>query len=290
MALVSQLSPTELAAGSEAVAQEILARDPALAAQLFAGSQDGNDRSLLLGLAKAGFSPIFANLEQIRDPAFREEMLIAACSGSSFNSRDKFLTNAAIPMLRNTLAAITDSHSQLTVTQKLCALAASDNPAFATELWSGMTTAEQLQGSTLIAFFQKMGTSDPAGARAVYAASPPEVQAVGLRILSYSLAGSDPQSGLKLVLQQSDPKVQAESAATLLAFWAEKDPAQAIAALEAHAAELDLPLVAQGMSNAGLFQSPGMTYSYSLNPNQILRQKLQSLIQASGASEGGSRQ
>lgn len=282
MALVSQLTPAELAAGNAAVAKEVLARDPALAESLFAGSQDASARQLLLGLAQTGSSSIFTNIGRITDPAFRQELLLKAASGWASSGDDAGPVSAsAVPALRSAVAEITDAGDKAKVSSELCQLVMASDSGFATELWSGLSEEQQLNG-TVMPFFSTLGQVDVKAALAAYEASTPQVRAVALKILSRVLAQGDPQAGLELVLQEEDPVRRAASGATLLAFWSQKDPAKAIAALEAHAGDFDLNQLQKGMSEASIMRSPGLTRIYRLTIPPELRQKLAELTSTGG--------
>lgn len=264
-ALLSRLSPEEMAAGQDAVADEIIARDPSIAEALFAAPPNESTRRMLLALAGASPEMALANLGRVQDKALRQEFFRAATSSHNLSEQNAVLPAEALPVLREALEGIPDADEHNRIAAELSKLAASSAPQWAAELWQGLPEMEQLRSAHQ--FILKATASDAGAVLHAYAASPPNVQTQSLKSLCFALGSSQPDAALQLVLERTEPAVRAECAAALFATWVTTNEQTAFAALKQYAGELDVAKVLDALPQAGQFsyrnQSATRSFSYS---------------------------
>jgi hypothetical protein len=252
-ALFPSFTADELIAGSEAFAEEVLARDPAAGAALFTANPDARTRQLLLDVAYGNPSLALQNLDRIADPALRSELLRKAIS-----NRDSDMRMSVPPEAQNAvraaLSGISDEKERHETAGRLAVENVAASSQWAAGLWRELSPVRQYQFGA--AYLRNMAEADPAMAVAEFRQSSPEVQNSSLKSLAYSLAQSQPAEALQLVLEQTHRATQSESAATLFARWAQVNSAAALAALEQHAAQLDLTAIAEKLPEAGHLRVP----------------------------------
>ena len=276
--LLKSLTPAEISAGHRELAQEVFARDPAAAAALFTADPSQETRALLMELV--GVNPALAirNLEQLSDPTLRSALLFRAIMSYREDIRIEVPLEARA-VVGAALAGIGDQHKRHEAAARLAADNAASSPRWAATLWHRLP--EDWQSRYGGAFFAGMVECDPAAAAAEFRRSPVDVQSFALKALTYTLAQRQPAAALQLVLEQANRAVQSESAATLFARWAQTDSASALAALEQHAAELDLAAIAEAMPTAGYLKVYAM-YLYGAEnhhvPTQPVADRLQQLL------------
>lgn len=250
-ALLASLSPEELSAGSDVIAGEIFARDPEAGEALFTARPDENTRQLLLSLASQNPATVLSNLGRLEEASLRQELLRAL--GSSYFSSDMkvHLSLEAQGTVRETLEGMSDPEQKSEAAQKLCAMTAASSPAWAAELWQGLSVKSQVFSAH--EFMTEAGKVDPQTVLNAWSSSSPEMQSQSLKSLCYALGASAPDAALPLVLQRNEPAWRAECAATLFAVWSARDEAAAFAALERHSDQLDYSAIMSALTRAGDF-------------------------------------
>lgn len=251
-ALLAQFSPEELASGGEAIASEVLARDPVACEALFTANPDAQTRVLLRALAERNPGLALTNLTRLQDPELQAELLLAATSYRG-GSEAAAVPEAARPAVMALLNGMTDEKQRVQTAGRLCAQNAATAPAWAAELWASLPADQQSQNGHQ--FFQRAAGADAEIALQMYRASPLEVQTQNLKSLCSGMAATKPAQALDLVLHRTEPELRAECAATLFAYWAGAKPDAALAALEQNAARLDLQAVLEQLPAAGQFKT-----------------------------------
>jgi len=273
-ALFASFQPDEIKAGSEAFAQEVLARDPAAGAALFTAHPDDRTRPMLLDLASQNPSLALRNLERIADPALQSELLLKSVPRHNDDVRAEVPPEARATVTA-VLAGIADDKQRHQAAGRLAVDNAANAPQWAAGLWHELPDLQQYVFGP--AWLRRIAGADPALAVAEFRQSSPEVQNGSLKSLCYSLAESQPADALQLVLEQSHRGTQSESAATLFARWAQTDSTAALAALEQHAAHLDLAAIAQKLPEAGHLRVPFGSEFRSV-PAKPVAEKIQQLL------------
>jgi len=273
-ALFAAFTADELIAGSDAFVEEVLARDPAAGAALFTANPDANTRAMLADLAQQNPALALQNLERIADPALRTELLLRSVSHFDDDVR------AAVPpeaqaTVDAILAGISDPKEHARAAARLAVDNASHAPQWAASLWRALPGDQQHRYGP--DYLRSLVKADPDQAIAEFRQSPGEVQSGSLKELTYSLAPLQPAAALELVLEQTRRDYQAACAATLFARWAQVDAAAALAALEQHASQLDLPAIAEGLPTAGHLRVANGE-EYPGVPTQPVAEKIQQLL------------
>ena len=252
-ALFAAFQPDELFAGSHAFAQEVLARDPAAGAALFTAHPDNITRTLLNEVAEQNPSLALSCLGRIADADLRQQIVRSATSGYD-RGMAALVPPESQAVVSEALAGMEPGRRRDQAAARICEANAASAPQWAAELWRSLPAEQRQECSP--GFFRGVASSSPDLALTEYRNSRPEVQAAALRILSHSLAASRPAETLQLVLESTPVENRAVSAATLFSFWAESDQPAALAALDRHAARLNLPALEIQLENAGLLPSP----------------------------------
>jgi hypothetical protein len=274
-ALLGGFRASELTAGSEAIAREVLGRDPVAAAALFGAVPDENARAMIHAMPESSPSMTLRMLASIPDPELQRELLIKAAAGHQGGPRSAMVPEASRPVIAGLLASIPDAAVRASTTGTIVVANAASAPAWTAELWAGLSPGQQQMDGP--AFFKEAGRTDAGVALAAYSASPPEVQTVALKGLCSGLAATQPDKALQLVLQQSEPALKSSCAATLFAYWSKSAPEAALASLESSASQLDLRAILEQLPRAGHFTGGNRTHFESVSTDAV-QAKIQQLL------------
>lgn len=271
--LLSQFTPAEIAVGSEAIAQEILARDPATADPLFTPHPDANTRALLKALMAKNPGTVLGSLDRILDRELQTELLTKL--GDPFSQGIAVVPAASRAAIEGLLPSIPEEGGRRFATERLCRDNARSAPEWSATLWRQLPAAQQANDGQ--GFFIAQAQGSPGVAVETFHASPPEVQARAFDGLITGLAISAPQEGLRLVLANSDVAARTEAAGRLYAFWWKAAPDAADAALHQSAAQLDLRSLLNAMEKHSnyLASAPGQyDWAYTAAPAAAIRKLL----------------
>lgn len=254
VALIEQLSPEEKRRGREAIAQEVLARDPSVVVSMMRGAMDASKLDLLKAVAGKIPTTMLEGLSQVQNPATQKQLLLSLAANGS-DSFAKWTVSAGTQQLVSSLLPGLAEDEREMVTAILVRQTGTTQPAWAAELWEMLPNDQQMQSGH--AFFQGVATANPEVALNAFQNGSPELQERYLKSLCSGMARTKPQQALELAMMQTDQEIRVDAMTTVYAYWARDQPEAALAELEQKRNQMDAQAMLKHLSQAGNFYGMG---------------------------------
>ncbi len=229
-----QLTEEERRSGAGIYAEEVATRESGGLERLLKGPLDNLAR---MSLVSDHADELFKNFADLPDDEFRVEVLIRVQGLSSLP-----------PAIAEFIEKRPEAERENILSNLVASISRNSLPAALT-LWDKLS--ENGKSSTGPRLLKDYAEKSPAQALAELQKQSESVQEACLKGLCAGMVSTQPQQAMDLALLQPDPAVQASCLAAVFQFWGTRSEKEAVAALEANAARINLPALLSSLPSAG---------------------------------------
>ncbi len=267
VALVSQLAPEEIKTGADAIAKEILSRDPTTAEAVLRVIPPEQLEALFQSFGTQAPDLFPALWSHLTDDSLKVRLLENSLKANPLEASPHAFRSLDRAELGRVIDAVTDTTQRERLNARAAATMAGIDPAWALQRWQHVGESQRKR------YYESMlaglARTDAEQALAFYENSPDQWRSKNLKLLCYTLGQTKPEAALAVLWRETSPQTQTAAAASLFAAWVARDATAAFTALEQEAPQLDVPGMLEALPTATKFDYRGGFMSHYLDTNDL---------------------